>query len=279
MSNVVQAAAEGIPGKYPVGSSLAELVAYHAPIRQSILAMDAQITHLGNQPDAPPMACVTLSEVDPRKFRAGMSFNTASAIDEHFDTEVHNLSELTSDRPAAHYLERLKVLNGWRKHAHELLAERQGAYAAWEASSGLEQLHDEFDRLSALESDADEAILRWQCRTMDEVQLKARHIQTAYNGKLSRNYLNMVIDSLANPPVAQPVGAQPVVAAPVVSDPAIDKMDLAIDLLQMTWLAVNTDGGPSDSDIRSLSNAVAHVIEILTPVRSVVNRLHQEDQA
>jgi hypothetical protein len=62
---------------------------------------------------------------------------------------------------------------------------RHEEYRKWHESSGLAALDAEMNRLDDLLSDLDDRIIRFPCRTLDDVRTKVGHVTAEYGNRLS----------------------------------------------------------------------------------------------
>jgi hypothetical protein len=147
----------------------------------------------------------------PFKFRATgtKQLNTADQINEVFDSyaagrqrhfdwlaEVCEGGVLTPELSAS-LAEQLEEADVQRQRTHRLYAAREADYEAWERSSGHLAAQEVTESRWNVVWSLEDRILRFPCRTLEEVAAKARYIVAEYGRDYAREKQHAFISEIA----------------------------------------------------------------------------------
>lgn len=111
---------------------------------------------------------------------------TLAGLHELFDTEL-KLMELNSTlHTDKNWLApRVAKIEADRAHYLSIWNSKEAIYDEWAVSSGYRRLGEELDRLSTLESELNDAIIRQPVMSIQDVRAKAAHVKKVYGSSIA----------------------------------------------------------------------------------------------
>lgn len=181
-------------------ASIAGLIASYADVRDEITKLNAQSDAIWERADRPPISTMTRVELGmPYALRVKHpEIRLRKTLEQAFTDELDIIefnvkaigmpaksAERARDRIAA---DRERILALWD--------ERQAGYFTWAEVSGYDDLNSRIDHLYRVEANLDDQIINWRCETLEDVRLKAAHVERVYEGQMPTETAAAVIRSL-----------------------------------------------------------------------------------